>query len=417
MPNPSSRTPLLIIFLTVFIDLLGFGMVIPLLPIYATQFTVDESGWSIGLLMASFSAMQFLFAPLWGRLSDHVGRRPVLMLGLAGSMVFYTLFGVATLWGSFALLFLSRAAAGIFGATIPTAQAYIADVTTVEQRAGGMALFGAAFGLGFTFGPLLGAAALLGSGSAGLSPWPGYCAAALSGTAFLFAALRLPESLRHGSVRAAGHVFSAAALRQAIAVPSIALLLAASFICILSFSNLESTMSLLLKNETGAFRFEFHQVLLVFTYVGLVLSLAQGLVVRRLSKRVSENILAPCGMLVSIGGFVLLAWASGQGSLPLLLAAILVEVVGFAFMTPSLNALISRRSDPAAQGGIMGIAQSVSSLARIAGPIFGIRLFYESARLPFWAAAVLMTFALVLVVIAVRAGEDFPNGPPSAPRR
>src|SRR5437762_7133289 len=119
------RGSLLVIFLTVFIDLLGFGMVLPLLPIYAKQFTTDKSGLVIGLLMASFSAMQFLFAPVWGRLSDRVGRRPVLMIGLSGSVLFYGLFGLATVWKSLAWLFISRIGAGISGATISTAQAYI----------------------------------------------------------------------------------------------------------------------------------------------------------------------------------------------------------------------------------------------------------------------------------------------------
>src|SRR5580698_7424400 len=131
MNESPRRGSLLVIFLTVFVDLLGFGMVIPLLPIYAEQFTLDESGLMLGLLMASFSAMQFLFAPLWGRLSDRVGRRPVLMIGLAGSVVFYTLFGIATVWESIAWLFVARIGAGVAGATISTAQAYIADSTSL----------------------------------------------------------------------------------------------------------------------------------------------------------------------------------------------------------------------------------------------------------------------------------------------
>ena len=150
------RGSLAVIFLTVFIDLLGFGMVIPLLPIYARQFTTDESGLLIGVLMASFSVMQFLFAPIWGRLSDRIGRRPVILIGLTGSVVFYALFGFATVLKDITLLFIARIGAGVAGATIPTAQAYIADSTTLESRAKGMALIGAAFGLGFTFGPLFG---------------------------------------------------------------------------------------------------------------------------------------------------------------------------------------------------------------------------------------------------------------------
>src|SRR5688572_30726424 len=197
MPPTYRKASLLVIFLTVFIDLLGFGMVLPLLPIYAKTFDVEQEGWEIGLLMSSFSAMTFIFAPLWGRASDRIGRRPVLIVGLIGSVGFYILFGIATVLQSMTLLFIARIGAGIAGATIPAAQAYIADVTSLENRAKGMALIGAAFGLGFTFGPLLGAAALIFSSESdiGASPWPGYAAAVLSGIALLLAIFLLPESL------------------------------------------------------------------------------------------------------------------------------------------------------------------------------------------------------------------------------
>src|SRR5262245_36120900 len=138
MASSTGKGSLLVIFLTVFIDLIGFGMVLPLLPIYAQQFGVDQHGISLGLLMASFSAMQFLFAPVWGRISDRIGRRPVLMIGLAGSVLCYSIFALATIWKCLALLFVARIGAGIAGATIPTAQAYIADTTSLEKRAHGM---------------------------------------------------------------------------------------------------------------------------------------------------------------------------------------------------------------------------------------------------------------------------------------
>ena len=162
---PKSRSPLVIIFITIFIDLVGFGIVIPVLPLYAERYGASET--TIGILLAIYSAMQFIFAPMWGRVSDRIGRRPVLLLGLCGSVVFYTLFGIASEIGEagrlttgLILLFVARLGAGMAGATISTAQAVIADVTTSEGRSRGMAMIGAAFGIGFTFGPLLGFASL-----------------------------------------------------------------------------------------------------------------------------------------------------------------------------------------------------------------------------------------------------------------
>lgn len=417
-PQPAPhRASLLIVFLTVFIDLLGFGMVLPLLPIYASSFAERMSeaqvGWAVGLLMASFSAMQFLFAPLWGRLSDRVGRRPVLILGLAGSVASYLLFAVGTTRESLLLLFVSRIGAGIAGATIPTAQAYIADVTTREQRARGMALIGAAFGLGFTFGPLIGAAALIGGAgdeSVGRSPWPGYVAAGLSATALLLAVTKLRESLGPHSAHARHRFVDFEALGQAVRIPSIGLLLLASFITLFSFANFESTLARLLKEPQGDFQYEYHEVLYAFAFVGLVLSVAQGVLVRRMAKRFAEGPLAVGGGAVSIAGFVLLAAASQRASLGLLLAALVVEVVGFSFLSPMVQSLISRRSDPQRQGGILGVAQSASALARVAGPVAGNRLFQESAALPFWMAAALMAVGLLLVAVAVRGGRDFDAG-------
>lgn len=264
---PSSRTnldvaeprkaSLLVVFLTVFIDLLGFGMVLPLLPIYAEDFAA-QFGWFdddwrlgllIGLLMSSFSLMQFLFTPLWGRLSDRIGRRPVLMVGLAGSVAFYTLFGIATVLRSIPLLFVARIGAGISGATIATAQAYIADATSLENGAKGMALIGAAFGLGFTFGPLFGALAVL-HDSGAPSPWPGYAAAILSAGALLLAYFKLPESLKPGNENAKRKWLDLVVLKQALGAPSIGLLLLTSFICVFSFANFETTLSLTLKRQS-----------------------------------------------------------------------------------------------------------------------------------------------------------------------
>jgi MFS transporter, DHA1 family, tetracycline resistance protein len=409
---PASRGSLLVIFLTVFIDLLGFGMVLPLLPIYAKTFGVEQEGLVIGLLMSSFSAMTFIFAPLWGRASDRIGRRPVLIVGLAGSVGFYILFGVATMLQSMTLLFVARIGAGIAGATIPAAQAYIADVTSLQNRAKGMALIGAAFGLGFTFGPLLGAAALAFSDDVGASPWPGYAAAVLSGIAFLLAVFLLPESLRPGS-RPSGHrIIDLRAWHDALETPSVPALLATAFASVVSFAAFETTLSLLLNDQALPFRFTFGQVLLFYAFIGLTLSLAQGFLVRRLAPKVGEVAMTLAGGVTTMLGFLLLVVAIWVGRLPLLMVASAIEVTGFALMTPSLQSLISRRSDPAKQGGILGVSQSTSSLARVLGPLIAIPLFiYQSPGAPYWAAVVIMAISTAIFVLFARRGKDYVAGP------
>ena len=427
MPNPAGTThkaSLLVIFLTVFIDLLGFGMVLPLLPIYAKDFArqlgLEEGhaqvGLLIGLLMSSFSAMQFIFAPLWGRLSDRIGRRPVLMVGLAGSVIFYAMFGIATVLKSLPLLFVSRIGAGIAGATISTAQAYIADATSLENRAKGMALIGAAFGLGFTFGPLFGFLAVP-SGRGDPGPGPGYAAAALSAVALVLAYFKLPESLTPGHQAPARRWFDQAALRAALSTPAVGVLLLTIFVCVFSFANFESTLSLMVSSDEGGYAFDFGEVCLTFAFIGFVLTLVQGGVVRRLSGRVPEAMMATTGTLIEIVGFILLAWAAMHPSLSLLLVGLGIVVSGFAFITPSLNSLLSRWSDPRKQGGMLGIGQSISSLARILGPMAGVPLFenhalaealgVQSAALPLLLATALMALGLLLVVYATNRGRDY----------
>ncbi|QDU74094.1 Tetracycline resistance protein, class B [Bremerella volcania] len=405
----SNRAARGIVFLTVFIDLLGFGMVLPLLPIYADQFVVDEAGWQIGLLMASFSAMQFLFAPLWGRLSDRIGRRPVLMIGLLGSVVFYSLFGVATIMQSLTLLFVSRIGAGIAGATISTAQAYIADTTTLTERPKGMALIGMAFGLGFTFGPLFGYLAVpTGTGDPG--PAPGFAAAGLSLAALLLAYFKLPESLSVDSPSAAKQNLSVAGLRDALSIPSIAMLLIALFVVVFAFANFETTLSMLLKGRQGQeqpFSFTFGQVCLTYAYIGFTLALVQGGIVRRVAGKVSEGILASFGCILMAAGMLLILKATQDQSVGLLLGSLAVVVAGFGFMMPSLNSFISRRSDPDKQGGILGIGQSVNSLARIIGSALGIPLLKLNIVAPFVISAIIMGLGLLLVIVASRSGKDF----------
>jgi MFS family permease len=406
-----SKSSLLIIFVTVFIDLLGFGIVLPLLPRYGEYFGLD---WLLGPLMASFSAMQFLFAPFWGRLSDRIGRRPVLLLGLAGSTLFYALFGVATSLGrdeqllgmsAVTWLFITRIGAGIAGATIPTAQAYIADSTTPETRGKGMALIGAAFGIGFTFGPLLGSMFVSDQVDGPPSAAAGYVASVLSGLALLWAVAKLPESLRPGAVIPERRWLNLGALGRAFSHGRTALLLLNIFLTTFAFAQFETTLSLLTKFFGLADDENFY----VFAYVGFLLALSQGLVVRRLSPRIGDFRMALIGTVLMTLGLVLIAATAGQKSLTALFVIVPISVLGFSALTPSLQAMLSLRSADDVQGEILGVGQSMSALARIGGPLLGVWLFKldkqhpaNSVVLPYWAGAGLMLLG-VLLLLAIRA--------------
>lgn len=411
----ASKASLLIIFVTVFIDLLGFGIVLPLLPLYAKYYAAEDM--TLGLLMASFSAMQFLFAPLWGRISDRVGRRPILILGLAGSTVSYALFGYAAslppdaaLWGLSPLgwLFVSRIGAGIAGATIPTAQAYIADTTGPEERAKGMALIGAAFGIGFTFGPLLGAAFASAELDAAPNAAPGYVAAVLSGLALLSAIFVLPESLKPGSQPAERRGLSFVSLRKAIARPAVAIVLVMMFVAVFAFGQFESTLALLAQNLGLAPRYNLY----VFAYVGFILTLSQGLIVRRLVPRMGEFRMSVAGVVLMTSGLLLVGFAGQSGSRALLYSVLPVAVMGFSALNPCLQSMLSRRTPASDQGEMLGLGQSFSALARIFGPFVGVRLFFQEVTLPFWVGGGIMAVSLLLVLaIGSRAPEDEESNP------
>src|SRR6266851_5244580 len=301
------KAALLTVFLVVFIDLLGFGIVLPLLPLYAKDLLLpimpaeEQRQWRglvLGLLMSSFSAMQFLFAPIWGRISDRIGRRPILLLGLAGSVVFYALFGLASDLGAhvsaalgLTLIFIARIGAGMAGATISTAQAVIADSTTPEKRSHGMALIGAAFGIGFTFGPLLAAASFV----VPVHGAPGYAAAIFSAVALTIGLLRMPETLRTGAVGKKRHWLDWHGVQTTLRNPAVGILILTFFLATLAFGGLESTLAfvnqVLLHPKTELTQETATEVVLsvdmlvqnsfVFAYVGFVLMLTQGFFYRR----------------------------------------------------------------------------------------------------------------------------------------
>jgi DHA1 family tetracycline resistance protein-like MFS transporter len=417
----ASRAALVVVFLTVFIDLLGFGIVLPVMPRQAEPFlnalglSPAVQGAVIGVLFSSFSLMQFLFSPLWGRLSDRIGRRPMLLLSLAGSVVFYAVYAMAVLVPAdpepsreraalaLGLMLVSRIGAGIAGASVGTAAAVIADCTTPENRARGMALIGIAFGGGFTLGPLI---AYFGLAIFRQQPWGvGAIASVLSLVALLIAATvfretrpaqGVPERPRSGLGRMA----------TVLSTPAVGTLVLVYFLSIVAFAGFESTLARLTRS---AFGMNDNDNFLVFAFIGAMLLIAGG-GYRPLAKRFPERRLLAAGVvlvLLGIGLLGVVAWwvyrdpAAGQAGAAkaIFYVAAAVAVAGFAAVNPSVSALISRQADPARQGEVLGVNQSFASLGRIVGPFLGSFLFglHPSHALPFAASVALLLGVLALL--------------------
>ncbi len=390
-----------IVFLTVVIDLLGFGIVLPLLPRYGKFYHATE--WELVALFSVFSAMQFFFAPIWGRVSDRIGRRPIILMGLASSAIFYAMFGFFSSFeasdtmlglGVIAWLTISRVGAGIAGATIPTAQACIADTTGREGRTKGMALIGMAFGIGFTFGPLIGAAFVSADPDGPPSAAVGYVAGALSAAAFVLALLKLPETRKSGdAVKSAGHSHLGR-ISAAMSIQGVGAILITMFITTVAFAQFESTLALLTKDMAIADRGNFF----VFAYVGFVLAMSQGMIVRRLATKVSPKSLAAGGTLLMAAGLGLVGLAGKNASEGMLYAVLPIAVVGFSCVTPAIQALLSLKASTEKQGEVLGVGQSMSALARIVGPAIAIPLHHRAVELPHWTGAAVMAIGLALVL-------------------
>ena len=392
--------PLIIIFVTVFIDLIGFGMVIPILPFYAES--LNASPIQIGFLFAVYSLMQFLFAPMLGRLSDQYGRRPILFISILGSALGYFVIGFAS---TLLLVFLGRIIGGITGANISTAQAYIADVTTRENRARGMGLFGATFGLGFILGPAI--AGILSKYGVHV---PFYCAAVLSLSNAIALYFFLPESLKPEKRRAAA-VESPNKLRQLIdslKEPLFGTLNLVYFLLITAFSIMTYAFVLFTAYRYG---YTAEQNGYLFAFVGLMSVIGQGVLFGFLVRRVGEPMLACIGcFLMALSLFAIPFVGPLAGGLAALLACCTVLSIGNAMASPSLTSLVSKITAEHEQGSRLGIMQSGASLARAIGPIVGGILLNNSVNRiddltvtrTFFAASAIMTAALIVSIFAVK---------------
>jgi DHA1 family tetracycline resistance protein-like MFS transporter len=376
------------LFLIVLIDLIGFGLVIPLLPFYGVRFgaAAPEVTW----LLATYSLMQLLAAPLWGRLSDRIGRRPVLMASMAASALAYIWLGAAdALW----MLFAARALAGACAGNIAAAQAYIADITKPEERAHGMGMIGAAFGLGFIFGPALGGFLAGNNPATANLQTPAWAAAGLSFVALCGVLFVLRESHpreRRGQARPQSRV---GLIRGALRRPVLARLIMIFFLVILAFAAMESIFALwaLRQLDWGP-----EKVGYVFAYLGLLSAIMQGGLTRRLTKRYGEERLLLCGLVLLAIGLVVVPFSR---DLALLGGAFAVLAIGLGLTQPALTSLISRRAGGGEQGEVLGVTQSIGSLARVIGPPLAGYLFADLGHSsPFLWGAMLVVLAFLLAL-------------------
>ena len=371
-----TRRSLAILFVIVFIDLLGFGMVIPVMALYAERLgaPADQIGW----LMTGYSAMQFVFTPIWGRLSDRYGRRPLLLLSIVMTAAAFLGYAIAP---SFHWLLVSRLFAGAATANIAIAQAYIADVTPPEGRARGMGIIGAAFGLGFILGPAMGG--LLSSVSLSL---PGYAAALLAALNGVAAFFILPEPAARVEGGHRGPRFLA--LLEEFRKPGIRRLIVMYFLAILAFSGMEATFALLAAHR---YHLDSTHVSYVFAFIGVVVTVVQGGLIGPLTRRFGERALLVVGLIAQCVGLAALPLADGMAGL---LAACVPLAFGSGLTTPALTSLISRSAAADDQGGTLGIGQSAAALGRVAGPISATNAFDK-----LWFAAPYFGGALLMLAV------------------
>ncbi len=398
-----------IVFLTLFLDLLGFGVILPIQPFYAESF--GASATVVTLIGAAYSLMQFLFAPMWGRLSDRIGRRPVVLISIAFACVGWLILGFAN---GLVMLVLARAIAGFGNANLGTVQAIVADVTRPEERARGMGIVGAAFGLGFLFGPVVGGVF---GGKYGPEV-PAFIAAGLAALNWVLALFILPETRRvdasgAGVVVQGAHaprrsLFPLDAMREAWALPSVAPLLVMGLVFTIGFALMESSLSLFVERQfldnalvgtkEGGKQAAF-LAMQVFVAVGITAVIVQGGLVRPLRARFREKSLIVTGALLIALGFV------GVAAVPFVSPSFFVMfpltvliASGSGIFQPSSSSLLSRSVDEDRQGSVLGVGQAASSLGRIIGPATAGLLLDQHRSLPFAVGAVLLVIAAALAL-------------------
>ncbi|MBK8946003.1 MAG: MFS transporter [Ignavibacteriae bacterium] len=382
----NKKTSLVIIFITVFIDLLGFGLLIPILPTFASK-VLFISDFEIGILVAAFSLMQFIFNPIVGNYSDKIGRRPIILASLLVTAISYLIFSFAT---TFFILLISRIIAGLGGSNISAAQAYIADVTEAKDRTKGMGIIGTAFALGFVFGPMLGGF---------LSEYGyevvGYVAAGFSFLAFIFAVFFLKESLvkRNLVEEKRSRLFSLNTFSELFTKKRLAFFVIVYFIIVFSMANIYGTFALL---GFKVYALTDKQIGFLYTIMGLSSALVQSSILRFLLKYFNDEKLLLISMVFMIVGIGGLPFAFNFIGVAIISA---ISSIGTGSLQPIILGLISKEINSENQGKILGLNHSLAAMARVLGPIWGGFAYeYLGYEFPFLTGAV-FTFITLLISI------------------
>jgi MFS family permease len=413
------KSPLIILFLTVLLDLIGFGIVLPLLPTYAKQ--LGASPFMIGMIAAIYSTMQFIFSPIWGKLSDKIGRRPVMLSSIFLAAASYAFFSQAV---TIPLLILSRSLSGIGSANIAAAQAAITDVTDSKSRSGAMGMLGAAFGIGFIIGPLIGGVLMTNFGISMV----GIFASVLNSLNFVLALFLLsetnphaegfrslfrksPESKHHADTSFIASLSRKSSdyadkIRTAFSSRPVALLMIINFIYSLAIVNMQVAAILLWGD---IYHTTEQQVGYLFAYVGFISVIVQGMMLPKMTRKYGEHKLMVFGHLASFIGVFFIPFIPVSSLFTIGLGILLFFAIGTSLVNPLNISMISLYSYKQKQGQIMGFAQSVNALARILGPFSGSILYGIDHRFPYYMAGALTVigtlFSMALFKYEIKALE------------
>lgn len=390
MSEPAhSNRALAVLLLVVFINLVGFGVIIPLLPFYARS--MDAAPWQVTTMFAAYSLGQFFGEPFWGRLSDRIGRRPVLIVTIiANTLAYLALAFAPNIW----VAMLIRLFGGFGSGNISTIQGYMADVTPPEKRAGRMGLLGAAFGAGFVIGPGLVMVMRPGASALGYQ-LPLFLAAAMAGTAALGVILFVKES-RAPSAAGAPQAHRLEALNQAAAHPILSRVLLVTLISTAAFAGMEAVFGLYADTRFG---WTASQVAACFALIGVIASIGQGVLTGRLARRFGEARVLTAGLSIIAMSLLITPFISRPA---LAVVAVACTAFGQSLVFPCVGALISRATSPDRQGQMLGLNMAAGSLARIGGPLLAGPLFGLAIGGPYWFGAALMVPAIGFALVIVR---------------